>query len=91
MNIIERFRSRKYSKNNDELNQKILGGVAQMILILRRGPDGDIRFKTTIKGEFKLDEENSTIDAIQKLITKLEEENKTNNWSAIFKHPERTP
>ncbi len=39
----------------------------------------------------KLDENNETVKEIQKLIEKMEEESKINNWSAFFKHSEIIP
>ncbi len=90
-NLIEWFRTRKLKNTNNETTQKIPGGIAQINIILRKGPAGSIIFKTRIIGEFKTDTENPTINAIQTLITQLEEETKTNHWSAVIKRPEIRP
>lgn len=91
MNLIEWFRTKNMRKSASETNQKIPGGIANLNLVLQKGPDGKVRFKTRIKGEFKLDEENETVKAIQNLIKQMEEESKTNHWSAVIKRPEIIP
>jgi len=88
MNLIEWYRTKNMRKSASETNQKIPGGIANLNLILQKGSDGKIRFKTRIKGEFKLDEENETVKAIQDLIEKMEDESKVNHWSVVIKHPE---
>ena len=74
---------RRKTKNPNE--------IALMNLLLYRGSEGDIRFKTRIRGEFKIDEDNITVADIQEIIKRLEEESKTNKWGAMFKHPEKRP
>lgn len=81
-NIVEKQRNSEKQKPNN---------IARMNLLLYRGQEGDIRFKTKINGEFKIDEDSITIAAIQEMIKKLEEESKTNKWSVIFNHPEKKP
>lgn len=89
-NIIEWWRTRNL-RNTMKPNETNFGTIANLRVSLRRGSDGKIRFKTIILGEFKVNENNETVKEIQKLIEKMEEESKINNWSAFFKHPERIP
>ena len=89
LGLVEWWRTRKIEKDFIMKKQRNPNEIAHMNVLLFRGPEGDIRFKTRIRGEFKIDGENATVVAIQELIKKLEEESKTNKWSAMFKHPKR--
>ena len=88
LGLVEWWRTKNRKRFHYE-KQRNPNEIAHMNVLLFRGPEGDIRFKTRIRGEFKIDGENATVVAIQELIKKLEEESKTNKWSAMFKHPKR--